>query len=212
MNSKGILLPNFLSLVLTVAGLVIFALALYKLYEFSVNQESENAKHLLTSIVEKVNALPAGTETSFSFQGFSENRWFLLGWNATDSSKPDRCGLSQTKGCLCICKDEGTPEACQEKGFCQTIDKPGIFVSTTPLNIVNLVSPIPDETYASWDTGVLHRGCISFPANLFELSVDTSSSSLVLTHDLGSEYFGRGSQIADRLRACAVLLDKERWL
>lgn len=210
MYSRGnFLLHNFLAIILTVIGLVFFALGMYKLYEASVDQESESAKHLLTSIVSKIEALPTQSQNEFTFQGVnSEEGWQLVGWNASDRTKPARCGLGTSKGCLCICRERGSSSDCQSQGFCQLLTQPSASTSSSPAPYrVGVVTNAPAAVGSS---GVIHRGCIVLPSNLFEITITKSSSEIILFRDMGSVSYTQSDDDFNRLEKCTIRLSQDQ--
>lgn len=192
---------------IAVLGVALIGVFIYKMYELNSNQESENAKQVLASVIAKVNAVPINSNASFAFQGFSENPWFIVGWNGADRAKPNRCGLDDSKSCICICPDTPSAQICQTKGFCQIVPQPLVLVQTLPISYI--ASYATGAPGAVGGRGTMHRGCISLPSNLFELKVSSSSSSLTLDRDLGKVSLTQSNEDFQRLGNCPVRLSGE---
>lgn len=130
MKRKGDTLNTVLGIILAVIGILIFIAGIYKLYQVGVNEESENAKKTLDIVVARVNAMPDGQTGTFALQGFSEDTWFLVGWSASDRTKPEKCLISS---CVCICKGFSSGEHCQSEGFCREVNFVNVSVWSASL-------------------------------------------------------------------------------
>ena len=155
-NKKAQTLPeNTLGIILAVIGIALIIFAVVKLYQFSSNQEKENAKKIIDLVEEKINAMKDGEEISFPFQG--QKTWLLTGWSKDDRNRPDKCSFNS---CICICPTDtiNTASTCQKSGICREIDKKEIFIRGTPSTAINLIEKRP-ESY------------IDLPSNLVELKI-----------------------------------------
>lgn len=197
-KGDGSFLGEIGGLLIALLGLIIVGAIIYRFFAIGTAQESENAKQTLTSIASKLSALPDEANTSFAFQGFSENAWFLVGWNGNDRMKPGRCGLDASKGCICICPGTGDADACQKKGFCQVVNQQTALVHTLPSSIVGYDGIL-----------IVHRGCIPLPSNLFELFAVKSEDSVSLT--LASLNSDNKVNPSNRLNNCPIEVSPDRY-
>ncbi len=129
-GEKDILLENFIGSVIGILALVmIFGYGIYKVYGIFISQEAKNAQNTLERISAKLDVLEEGKQTSFPVQGFRGAKdWFLIGWNETDATRPDKCYFGS---CLCIChidRGSGVAAMCQVKGICNKVNYESMVV------------------------------------------------------------------------------------
>jgi len=139
MNKRGgDLLKNTLSIIIAVIGLGIFIFGVVRLYEVNKNQDRENAKRILDSILAKSDALQEGQEATFPVQWL--RKWRLIGYGLGDNPKPSKCFF---KSCLCMCPVSTTKlnlvnsdsrkeqaDRCQKEGVCRSLDVEEIKLSS----------------------------------------------------------------------------------
>ena len=108
---------EILGLIIAAIGIFIVLAGAYKLYEVTINQESENAKAILNSLEGKINNLNSNEVGRFSIRGVKD--WFLVGFSKNDASRIDKC----LESCICICKGDKNDlkTSCQENGFCRDL-------------------------------------------------------------------------------------------
>lgn len=145
--------PGLLIGILCLVLIVIFAVALYKIF---INQEAENAKRTIDSLEGKIKLLENGQSNEFLITGFKNaDNWFVAGWGKNDPTAPDKC---MYRSCLCICRPSPgyfmigfeAPEEpsragrnnllvgdktiirdiCQKEGICRYLDVDGLEVVT----------------------------------------------------------------------------------
>lgn len=141
-KGEGILVPNTLSIILAVIGILLIVIIGVKLYIFLGSQEQENARNVLDNIIGKAELLKDGEKNTFAIRGIKD--WVLIGWSKGQIGKPEKCF---TSSCLCICvkgKD------CQDNGFCEKIDKDIVYASSTLLpvgraDILEIIQGIPES-------------------------------------------------------------------
>ncbi len=140
MNRKGSESGEFVFLVgkIAIAAIIVVVIfyGFYRLYDaYSISAESKKAETLIDNIEGKILLLNEGESNEFPFQGV--NNWYLIGWNSSESGRPDKCFLNS---CICICPNlpdydskEESAESCQERGFCRKVDfdKVEVFTSLT---------------------------------------------------------------------------------
>ena len=148
------------------------------------NQEAENAKTTLNTIISKIEIL-AEPKGKFTIQGFQKsNTWFLLSWNKNDptNTKPEKCFLNS---CLCLCKSQhddiqsdNWKENCQTQGqgFCTEIKDKDIFVN----NLFAYSELRPKDTFYSKNK--LHPQMIYLRPNLMEIHIEKNASTINLTY------------------------------
>jgi len=124
MNKKGILLKNVLALVITAIGLGLIIIAGVKLYNLSKDQEFENAKKLLDSLIGKIENVKDGETGRPVIRGVEG--WYLIGWSSNDNSRPDKCFFNS---CICVCKKNRNIGRldCQENGFCGKLNYNNVY-------------------------------------------------------------------------------------
>ena len=108
-----------LGLIIAAIGIGIVIFGAYKLYEVTINQESDNAKALLNSLEGKINSLNNNELGRFQMRGVKE--WFLVGWGKNDAGRIDKCFF---ESCICICKGNefDLKDSCQLNGFCKNVN------------------------------------------------------------------------------------------
>src|SRR3989344_6071467 len=123
MKKKGeteLTIPEFLKIVLAIAGIILVIFFGYKLYKIaSEPTDFKSARNLLEDITTKINILNSGQSNDFTFQGFPRaNEWYLQAWprGSPTDEKPEDCFLET---CICICKNN-----CLDKNYaiCETIN------------------------------------------------------------------------------------------
>ena len=115
-NKKGDLMNTVLGIIIAVVGLSLLAYAGFRLYNTTVNQDSEIAKKTIDSFEAKMNALKVGDNSSFSTKGVEG--WNLVAWSKDTSDRPQKCFFNS---CICICPEANTT-SCQISGFCRLFD------------------------------------------------------------------------------------------
>ena len=113
---KGMLVPEGMGLVIAIIGLVILGFFGVKLYNVFVEQDMKNAKTFIEGLNAKIENLDDGESNTFALRGVQD--WVLVGWNASDKTRPEKCFLNS---CLCLCKD--SVANCQENGYCRAVDR-----------------------------------------------------------------------------------------
>lgn len=175
-NRKGDLMNNMVGIIIALIGILIFGYALVQLYNVNVNQERENAKNTLNSIVAKIESLENGQNNTFAIQGFvGADDWYLVGWDKEDiSKKPDKCFFGS---CLCVCKGADEKQvhiACQNEGICVNPDKDKVEVRTY---FENLKGVIGERIGQDFTSDLVKREedkysfCAKLPENLGELEI-----------------------------------------
>jgi hypothetical protein len=100
-SRKGILMDNTLSIIIAVLGLAVLlgaiALIAYNWY-FA---DAAKAKMALNTVGDKIDYLNPGESTKFPLR--TVEGWVFVGWNKSDTTRPDKCFLSS---CICICKPD----------------------------------------------------------------------------------------------------------
>lgn len=122
-NRKGDLMNNMVGIIIALIGILIFGYALVQLYKVNVNQERENAKNTLNSIVAKIESLENGQNNTFAIQGVEG--WTLFGFDK-EGVRPEKCFFNS---CLCICETVDSTSSldhyrkqCQNKGICSALE------------------------------------------------------------------------------------------
>ncbi len=189
MKRKGDLLSTVLGVVLMVLGIAVFIFGITKLYSAHVDQESENAKHIIDLVIKKIEALPDEGSTQVVLQGFpgAEN-WYIVGWSKASEERPSKCFFSD---CLCICKDDKnheinsehgiTPDSCQTSGFCRRIDLPPSIEYYYPELISGVFKTgvyVPEGS-SGRDIAYQRIGvsCIPLASNLFDFTLKKTSGN-----------------------------------
>jgi len=133
MNKRADIMNNLLGIIIAVIGILLLAMAAYKLYQIAVSGDAENAKATLNVIEAKINALNVGETGKFPVTAI--NGWFITGWGKYDYNKPAAC----LNSCVCICKSKDAVDLatsgdnqrmsdCQLSGFCRNIDAPYVLI------------------------------------------------------------------------------------
>lgn len=159
---------NVLGIVIAVIGIVVFVYAFTRLYDYNVDQEKEKAQSVLSSLIDKANALPEQVSSLTTIQGVDD--WYLAGWSDSEVNKPDRC---YDKSCVCICKDSPSSPSCQES-VCLRVEQSSVFVRTDAFNYTS------DGGFAQ-DTSTVHLRCIPLESRLHEVKVQRNASTLSIT-------------------------------
>ena len=125
MNKKAeeLVTKNALSMIIAVVAILFIGVLLFKLYNFTKDNEAESAKKTLENLVGKIKNLDNGQAGKFVVQGFSSKKqWYLVGFDMGDKidEKPGKCALDS---CICICPDtlKEIGKKCQDEGFCELI-------------------------------------------------------------------------------------------
>lgn len=188
MKRKGDLVKNVLGILLTVIGLVVFFIALARLYNVHANQESENAKRTIDSVIKKIDALSEGQATELILQGFTgAEKWCVVGWNDLSSSERNALQKCFFSTCTCICKAPsltGTPTSyrlalatsCQKDGFCR------IPANALPVSSVGAIRPNAPFG-SSYATQTFVDPCIRLTSHLQSLKVERTKTLFTLTAD-----------------------------
>ncbi len=186
MRKQGILLKNALGMFIAVIGLIFLGFIAWKLYSYTVNQDSENAKDSLTALMARVDALEDGQSNSFLIRGVEG--WQLTGWSRNTPDTPSKCAL---ESCVCICPTASS-SSCQESGFCRPVKGKSVFVGT----------PIIREEITNERVTLHHefRPFIDLPDNLMDVFISKNSTHLNITalidpiavkdYQIGPEYGG----------------------
>jgi hypothetical protein len=121
MKKKGILVKNFLTLIIAAVGLGIIGFAAVKFFGIALNDENERAQAVLDSIKGKVDNLQDGESGEFTVRGVKE--WTLTGWSK-EGERPEKCFFNS---CICVCKGQNA-RACDTKGFCRDVDRERLMI------------------------------------------------------------------------------------
>ncbi len=167
------------SLVVLVLGIGILVLGVSLAYKNIVSNEGDIAKKDLQILTAKISALEDGQNTTFTIKGPEE--WVILGWSKDEQGRPDRC-FSYPESCLCICSERSRESCDSNEGFCGGISKDKIEV----YNILSLQEAIeslggPGAVSAVRDKAITRAFCISFPKTVAELSINKTSSSIIIS-------------------------------
>jgi hypothetical protein len=133
MNKQGLDLDSFLKIVLAVVGLVLVIGIIGKALSGTFyDSDAEAAKQVLSSLMNKADALQDGENNSFITRGV--NNWYLVGWNLDDGDKrPKKCFLHN---CICVCESP-TKEKCDSySSTCFAVKDYSVSVSTASFDEV----------------------------------------------------------------------------
>lgn len=176
-NKRGDLLKNVLALIIAVVGISLIIFAAVKLYSVNIEQDSENAKKLLSAIEGKIKNLKDGEIGRFPIRGIEE--WILVGWDKDDIGRPDKCFFDS---CICVCKGNGedAKDSCQGKdGFCKKIDKKVSVIGykTYKKGAIGegIPLPYPSETLSERVNYLILQN------NLIELEIHKTSSEVIIS-------------------------------
>lgn len=164
-----------IGLVIAVACIAIFFGAVKLLYDSRVNQESENAKNVLDSIVAKISILQDGQSAEQLVQGFenSEN-WYIAGFNVGEV-RPNKCLLNN---CICICKLDGFTLNCQTKGFCRDVTNRSLNVSSKLLREYSIYVSDGKSTGVSLNRDNSNLGYVRLSKKLISLIINKGPSEV----------------------------------
>ena len=188
-NKKGDLLKDVLSIIIALIGLLILFSAIYKLYQVGVSQEIENARKTLDNVIAKIEALPEEESNTFAVQGFKgADNWYLVGFGKNDE-RPDKCFF---ESCICVCKEGGFKENCQDNGICRDFGEKEIDIYTNKF-----------EFQRGEEFGEYFRKCIRLKENLFEIDIEKKLNLINITHT--------NTDIDLYLDECIVKGDEKKW-
>jgi hypothetical protein len=118
---------NTMGTILALTATIVIVIFIYiAITQIVRDNELEAAKSIADKIKAKIDAIEPGQNNTFTFQGnkdLGENKWYILGWNKADASKPDKCFFSNS--CICICKGSNFGASagdCQTKGICREFE------------------------------------------------------------------------------------------
>jgi hypothetical protein len=121
-NKRGAetLLNNVLGLIIAAIGIGLLIFGVVKLYQVYSDNEADNARNTLDTLLGKIDALKEGESNEFLIQGFegAEN-WYFIGYSEGQEGRPDKCFFDN---CLCVCNGKDA-KSCQEGGFCRKLDR-----------------------------------------------------------------------------------------
>jgi hypothetical protein len=107
-NKRGAetLLNNVLGLIIAAIGIGLLIFGVVRLYEVYSDNEADNARNTLDTVIGKTEALKVDESNKFFVQGVQsleskKEWWFLVGWGKDDFPKPDKCFFDS---CVCYCK------------------------------------------------------------------------------------------------------------
>jgi len=167
-NKRGDLLKNVLALIIAVVGIGLIIFAAVKLYRVTIEQDSENAKKLLSAIEGKIKNLKDGEVGRFPVRGINE--WIFIGWDKDEKERPEKCFFDS---CICVCKGNGkdAKDSCQGKdGFCRKIDRKLSVIGYRTYGV-----PIPSGTISE------RVNYLVLENNLIELEVHKTSLEVIIT-------------------------------
>lgn len=102
---KGITMPNLLSAIIAIIIVISVGGLIYKGGVAYADQEDNNARDALESLVGKIEAMEVGSENTFLInfpkEESSDRTYGLRAYN-TDEERPEACTF---ENCLCICPD-----------------------------------------------------------------------------------------------------------
>ncbi len=184
MEKKGdFFTNNVLGIVIAVIGIVVFVYAFAKLYDLNTNQENDKAKVVLDSIISKAQVVPEGVTANVTIQGISG--WYLAGWSADDSTRPDRC---YNQGCVCICPGSASTVVCQKSGICKRVSEKKVNVSSRPFDSMVNLGAAGTGAPPALTTVTFYRSCIPLTSLLSEISIARGSSSISLSASGDSKF------------------------
>jgi hypothetical protein len=134
MRNKGEISTNtVITTTIAIIGIVLLGYAVARIYDNFANQENKNAQKNLENLFAKIEALKGGGESGLGITGLNTN-WFVTGWSADDSLRPERCFLGS---CICFCKGETNDKdpnviktSCQQDGICKIVDSKQVNIVT----------------------------------------------------------------------------------
>ena len=172
---KGMLVPEGMGLVIAIIGLVILGFFGVKLYNVFVEQDMKNAKTFIEGLNAKIENLDDGESNTFALRGVQD--WVLVGWNASDKTRPEKCFLNS---CLCLCKD--SVANCQENGYCRAVDRNVSVKSDGSVNYLKTVVGMGTARVA----GSFSASCITFKENLLiPLFISKNKNTISIKLDYG---------------------------
>ena len=126
-NKKGIGLPNVLSIVLAIAGILLISYAAYQLYNFFGSEKDANAQEFLEGLIGKIDNLEDEETGTFAMRWIEGYRVMGYDKSLPREEVPEKCFF---ESCICICKAKGDlsgnwkkeqKNECQEMGFCRDL-------------------------------------------------------------------------------------------